>query len=203
MAPGKPDFRWAAKARTASAFCLAGAVAGAGLYFGNLAYVRAGIEAARAAAAARQANITEHQAATSLAGLLSQSSSDRSAINDAYNDAYGCGRNLSADQQTFEQAASNRQYLLGQLGSLRDAGKLPAQMLAYLTEAWQASLSVDDDYAQWAGDEKSSGCTLQDAGYAAAETPNEEATTYKNTFVSQWDAIAAQYSLPQYNGSQI
>jgi hypothetical protein len=148
-------------------------------------------------------NTSERQAATTLAGLLSQSSSDRSAINDAYNDAYSCGGSLSGDQQTFEQAASNRQYLLNQLGSLPDAQTLPTQMLTDLTNAWQASLSVDNDYAQWAGDENSSGCTLQDPSYAAAETPNEEATTDKNAFVSQWNTIAARYSLPQYSGNGI
>jgi hypothetical protein len=42
MAPGRPDLRWAAKVRASAAFCLVGAAAGTGLYFGNLAYVRAG-----------------------------------------------------------------------------------------------------------------------------------------------------------------
>jgi hypothetical protein len=51
MASGRPTLWWAAKVRVATAFCLAGAVAGTGLYFGNLAYVTAGDEAARAAAA--------------------------------------------------------------------------------------------------------------------------------------------------------
>ncbi len=41
MAPGRPDLRWAAKVGASAAFCLAGAVAGAVLYFGNLAYVQA------------------------------------------------------------------------------------------------------------------------------------------------------------------
>jgi hypothetical protein len=41
MASGRPDLWWAAKAGAAAAFCLAGAVAGMGLYFGNLAYIRA------------------------------------------------------------------------------------------------------------------------------------------------------------------
>ena len=148
-------------------------------------------------------NTSEQQAATALAGLLRQSSSDRSAINDAYNDAYGCGGNLSIDQRTFQQAASSRQYLLNQLASLPNAQTLPAQMLADLTSAWQASLSVDNDYAQWAGDENSSGCTLQDPGYAAAETPNEQATTDKNAFVSLWNPVAGRYSLPQYSGDGI
>jgi YVTN family beta-propeller protein len=39
MASGRPDVRWSAKARAPIAFCLAGAAAGAALYFGNLAYV--------------------------------------------------------------------------------------------------------------------------------------------------------------------
>lgn len=39
MTSGKPDFRWATKARTAATLCLAGAVTGVGLYFVNLAYV--------------------------------------------------------------------------------------------------------------------------------------------------------------------
>jgi len=146
---------------------------------------------------------SEQQAATSLAGLLQQSSADRSAINDAYNDAYSCGASLSSDQQAFQQAASSRQSLLNQLSSLPGARALPAQMLSDLTNAWQASLSVDNDYAQWAGDESSSGCTLQDPGYTAAETPNEEATTDKNAFVALWNPIAQRYNLAQYSGDQI
>ena len=47
MASSRPDLRWAAKAGAAAVFCLAGAVAGASLYFGNLAYVRAGHDAAQ------------------------------------------------------------------------------------------------------------------------------------------------------------
>ena len=146
---------------------------------------------------------SEQRAAAALAGLLGQSSADRSAINNAYNDAYNCGGGLSGDQQAFQQAASSRQSLLNQLSSLPGAHALPAQMLSDLTNGWQASLSVDNDYAQWAGDESSSGCTLQDPGYTAAETPNEEATTDKNAFVSQWNPIAQRYNLAQYSGDQI
>jgi hypothetical protein len=40
MAASRQDIRWAAKAGASTAFCLAGAVAGAFLYFGNLTYVR-------------------------------------------------------------------------------------------------------------------------------------------------------------------
>jgi large repetitive protein len=39
MASGKPDLRWAVKVGASAAFCLVGAVAATGLYFGNLAYI--------------------------------------------------------------------------------------------------------------------------------------------------------------------
>jgi hypothetical protein len=51
VAPGKPSLRRSAKVVASAAFCLAGAVAGTGLYFGNLAYVSASDAAARAASA--------------------------------------------------------------------------------------------------------------------------------------------------------
>ena len=46
MAPDRPDLRWASKVRASAAFCLVGIMAGTGLYFSNLAYVRAGNKAA-------------------------------------------------------------------------------------------------------------------------------------------------------------
>jgi hypothetical protein len=58
MTAGRSVIWWAAKTRAVGAFCLAGALIGAGLYFGNLSYVTAGDDAAaRAAAAADQARI--------------------------------------------------------------------------------------------------------------------------------------------------
>ena len=153
---------------------------------------------ATASASATQA-VTERQAATQLSGLLSQSSSDRSAINQAYNDVSGCGSLLGQDQQTFQQAAASRRSLIGQLASLSGASTLPAALLSDLTGAWQASEQVDQDYAQWAGDENANGCTQQDytdPGYTAAESPNTRATADKTSFVSLWDPVAQKYGLP-------
>jgi hypothetical protein len=39
MASGRPDLRWPAKVGASAALCLVGALAGTGLYFGNLAYI--------------------------------------------------------------------------------------------------------------------------------------------------------------------
>src|SRR5579872_6945081 len=176
MASGRPRLRWAAKARVSAAFCLAGAVGGTGLYFSNLTYVRAGDEAARSAAAAQQAAAAVQQAATSelqvpretkptsklqaaadLARLLSQSTSDRSALLQATNDVASCGPLLSADQATIQQVAFVRRGLLTELTSLGLGSYLPAALLSDLTAAGQGSEEADLDDAEWAGDERSKG----------------------------------------------
>jgi len=148
----------------------------------------------------------EQQAASALASLLSQSVSDRSAINQAYSDVSACGSLLGQDQQTFQQAASSRQSLITQLSSLPGAQSLPAAMLSDLTGAWQASQQVDQDYAQWANDENTQGCTSQDytdPSYEAATSPNDEATSDKTAFVALWNPIAKKYGLPTYDQSAI
>jgi hypothetical protein len=148
----------------------------------------------------------EQQAAGAVAGLLSQSVSDRSAINQAYNDVSDCGSLLGQDQQTFQQAASSRQSLISQLSTLPDAQSLPAAILSDLTGAWQASEEVDQDYAQWASDENSQGCADQDysdPSYEAAVSPNEEATSDKTAFVALWNPIAKKYGLPTYSQGEI
>jgi hypothetical protein len=144
----------------------------------------------------------EKQAATALARLLSQSSSDRSAINQAWTNAGNCTA-LSQDQQTFQQAAANRQSLLSQLNGISGLSSLPAAMVSDLTGAWQASEQVDQDYAQWAGDESASGCTTNDPSYVAANGPNATATADKTAFTNLWNPLAQQYGLPAYDQSHI
>lgn len=230
MAPGRPDFRWAAKTLAAIAFCLVGALAGTGLYFGNLAYVKAGDDAARTAAAQATATprklasaeaaathaaaelllpypkpANELQAAADLAPLLAASTSDRTAVFDAYDDAYACGGNFAVDQRIFQQAAANRQYFLSKLHSLPDRA-LPARMLSALASAWVASISADNYFAAWVGDEIGSGCVsgdTADPNLSATVTPDNEATADKQAFASLWNPIAGQYALPQYNAGQL
>jgi hypothetical protein len=147
---------------------------------------------------------TEQQGATNLATLLAQSGSDRGAINSAYSDVMSCGPNLAQDQGTFQQAAASRQNLLSQLASLPDASALPASMVSSLTQAWQASITADQDYAAWAGDEAAS-CTPNgsDSHLAAANIPDTQATTNKTAFVNAWNPIATQYGLQTYAQDQI
>lgn len=148
----------------------------------------------------------QQQAADSLAGLLKQSVTDRNSIVQAVNDVNQCGPNLNQDPQIFQSAAASRQNLLSQLANLPQRSALPADMLAALTTAWQNSIKADQDFAQWAQDEISHGCTQNDQsdpGAQAAVGPDNQATASKQAFVSQWNPIATQYGLPTYQWNQL
>jgi hypothetical protein len=158
------------------------------------------------ASVSSSAEPSQEQAAQNLAGLLSQSVSDRSAIVAAVNDVNTCGSNLSQDPQTFQNAATSRQSLLNQLASLRGSAALPSNMLAALTSAWQNSMQADQDFAKWAQDESTScapGTETTDANALAAAGPDNQATTDKTTFVGIWNPIAAEYHLTTYQWNQL
>jgi len=149
----------------------------------------------------------QEAAAQGLAGLLAQSVMDRSSIVAAVSDVSQCGPNLHQDPQTFQSAVTSRQALLVRLASLPGRSALPAPMLAALTGAWQNSIKADQDFAQWAQDEISNGCTSNnqssDSHAQAAAGPDAQATTGKQTFVSQWNPIATRYALPTYRWNQL
>ena len=150
------------------------------------------------------ATSAEQQGADNLSALLSQSVSDRGTINNAYNDVASCGPMLSQDRATFQQAVTSRQSLLSRLGSMPDASALPAGMISSLTQAWQASITADQDFAAWAQDE-SANCTPNgsDANLSAATVPDNQATQDKTAFVASWNPIAQQYGLPTYAQDQL
>jgi hypothetical protein len=142
----------------------------------------------------------EQVAAQDLSQMLAASAADRSAINSAYNDVEACGPRLAGDAQTFQKAASSRENLLSQLQALPDGSALPTQLIQDLSGAWQSSYQVDQDYAGWADDESSNGCTnvTSDSHYQAATNLNNQATTDKTAFVNLWNPIASQYGMATY-----
>ena len=160
-----------------------------------------------APASAPSSPAAQETAAQGLAGLLARSVMDRSSIVAAVNDVSQCGPNLHQDPQTFQSAATSRQALLTRLASLPGRSALPAPMLAALTSAWQNSINADQDFAQWAQDEISNGCTSNnqssDSYAQAAAEPDAQATTGKQTFVGQWNPIATRYGLPTYRWNQL
>jgi len=149
---------------------------------------------------------SEQQEAQALSALLTQSVTDRSSINAASGDMSACGPDLLQDQQIFTTAEASRQTLLSQLSMDSGFSALPALMVTALHGAWQASEQVDEDYATWASDEVSNGCTpddTSDPNYEAAVTPNQTATQDKMAFASAWDPIATTYNLPTYQWDQL
>jgi hypothetical protein len=138
--------------------------------------------------------------------MLGESVSDRSAIDAAATDIGNCGPSLSSDPQVFDNAASSRQKLLTKLSQLPGSASLPAALINDLTKAWQASIAADKAYAQWANDEIAKSCVpsdTSDPGHLATQTPNQNATTYKTAFAAEWNPIAAQYGLTQYQQQQL
>lgn len=162
--------------------------------------------AAPSSATVTPSSQSAQQAAASLAGLLAQSATDRSSAVNAVNSVSQCGPALSEDPQILETAAAARQPLLSQLGSLPGRSALPGKMLQVLTGAWQASVTADRDFAQWAQDELSKGCTQNDQAdpnFQAAAAPDAQATTDKKAFVKLWNPIAARYGLTSYLWNQL
>jgi hypothetical protein len=158
------------------------------------------------ASASSSVEPTQEQAAQNLAGLLSQSVSDRSAIVAAVKDVNNCGSNVNQDSQTFQSAATSRQNLLNQLASLPGGAALPSNMLAALNSAWQNSIRADQDFAKWAQDESASctaGSETTDTNAVAATGPDNQATTDKQTFVGIWNPIATEYQLTTYQWNQL
>jgi zinc-ribbon domain len=146
------------------------------------------------------------QAASRLAALLAQSASNRVSTDNAVSDVSNCGPGLSQDQQGLENSAASRQQLLSQLADLPGRSALPAQMLQDLTNAWEESVTADQDLAGWAQDESSQGCSQNDQAdphYAAATGPDNRAKADKIAFVGEWNPIAAKYGLTSYQWDQL
>ena len=113
---------------------------------------------------------------------------------------------LPETPQTFDAASSSRQSLLTQLSALPGVSALSPQMVQSLTSAWEASEEVDQDYASWASNELENGCVPNDTSntyYQEADTPNQEATTDKQTFANLWNPIAMKYGLSTYQWNQL
>ena len=161
---------------------------------------------APASSASASGQGAQKQAATQLAGLLSQSGHDKSSIATAYDDVNACGPQLAQDAQTFASGATSRQQLLTQLSTMPGRSALPAGLLQTLATAWQASITADQDYSQWAQDEASGSCKKNDHSnphFTAANAPDIKATSQKEVFLRQWNPIASKYGLPTYQWYQI
>jgi len=145
------------------------------------------------------------QAAARLSGLLAQSVTDRATVIDAVAAVRGCGPSVHHDARILAEAASSRERMLSQLGSLPGRSMLPTAMLQDLAGAWQASAQADADLARWA-DEIARGChrtSGSDASLRASYGPDARATADKQAFASLWNPVARRYGLTAYEWSQL
>jgi hypothetical protein len=137
--------------------------------------------------------------------MLSQSASDRTAIISAAAAIGNCGRGLAGAPTVFDDAAASRRTMLAGLAATPGRNTLPAALVSDLTQAWQASIAADQAYANWANDEITQGCVRNDTsdpGYQATGTPNRQASTDKDSFVTLWNPVASAYGLTQYSADQ-
>jgi hypothetical protein len=151
------------------------------------------------------AALTRQQAATALSGLLQQSGGDRQDVGGAVVDVENCGKRLAQDTQVFNKAAGNRRALLSKLAQLPDRSALSPAMVSDLTNAWQASATVDADLAKWAHDQAGH-CkkgNTKDANYKATIPFDNQATNAKNAFVQLWNPLAKQDSLPTRQSGEL
>ena len=149
--------------------------------------------------------LSQQQAATALSGLLAQSGKDHADVNAAVGNVEACGKGLSHDAQVFSTAASNRRTLLTKLAQLPGRSALSPAMISDLTDAWQASATVDADLAKWATD-AAGHCrkgNLNDPNYTATIPFDSKATNGKIAFVKLWNPLAKKNGLPTYQSAEL
>jgi hypothetical protein len=155
--------------------------------------------AATAAGSGAPVSAQTKTAATALNGLLATSGSDRMKVSAADANVEACGQNIAADEQVFSTAATNRRTLLTELGQLPDRTALTPAMITDLTNAWQASVTVDTDLTKWAQDEAANcnkATVKNDPNFKASIPVDSQATNFKTAFVALWNPVAAKDGLP-------
>jgi hypothetical protein len=137
--------------------------------------------------------------------IIVPSEQAKSNIQSTIDDVDNCG-NPAGDSSTFSQAAQTRQQLASTLQGLDVADIPQGQGLeTALYNALTASATADNDYSSWASDEANGNCTnddTSDANYQQALQDDMPATADKNSFLSLWNGLPSQYSLPQLTAAQ-
>ncbi|MFF2061873.1 hypothetical protein ACFVWZ_08745 [Streptomyces sp. NPDC058200] len=146
--------------------------------------------------------------AESLDKLLADSNDSRASVISAVNSIKSC-ENLDQAATDLHAAAEQRRGLVTRLKDL-SIDKLPnnGELASSLTEAWQASATADDRYAQWANQVKGKkGCKDGQARRtqqsAQGDRASGEATAAKNKASGLWNGIATKYGLTKRAPTQL
>ncbi|MFB6980437.1 hypothetical protein ACFCYQ_17470 [Streptomyces scopuliridis] len=148
------------------------------------------------------------QQAEALDKLLADSNSSRSTVISAVEDIKSCD-NLDQAATDLHGAAEQRRGLVTRLEALT-LDKLPdhSALTSSLTDAWQASASADDHYAQWAKQTKGKkGCkdghARATSHLAKGNQASGEATAAKQKASGLWNSIATKYGLTERAPTQL
>ncbi|MFE1957297.1 hypothetical protein [Streptomyces sp. NPDC059479] len=146
--------------------------------------------------------------AEALDKLLADSGSSRAAVIAAVESIKSCD-NLDQAATDLHGAAEQRRDLVTRLKDLT-LDKLPnnGELTSSLTDAWQASASADDHYANWAkqakGKKNCKGGQARITQQAAeANRASGEATAAKQKAAQLWNGIAAKYNLTERTPTQL
>ncbi|AXI77333.1 hypothetical protein C7M71_007645 [Peterkaempfera bronchialis] len=148
--------------------------------------------------------------AKALDDLLTRNSGARQQVGNAVATVQSCpdSASMRSAAKVFEQAATQREQLIGELDSLDlgalDGGQDAAQLLR---TAWQQSADADRAYGRWADAVIADGCP---DGTAPRTSDREQgdaisgrASKSKQSFVIRWNPIANRYGLASRTGDGI
>lgn len=146
-------------------------------------------------------------AATNLNSLLSQSGLGRTTLVSTIQGIYSCSISPSIATQSLQSVISNRRNLISQLDSSHLSGlPNPVQLRSSLNKSWLYSLKADQYFLQWEQQVINSSCHGQaktTSAYVNAVNESQLATASKQSFLTMWNPIASQQSLPILRPSQI
>ncbi|MFF3754579.1 hypothetical protein ACFYYH_29725 [Streptomyces sp. NPDC002018] len=146
--------------------------------------------------------------AEALDKLLADSGSSRATVIKAVESIKSCD-NLDQAATDLHGAAEQRRDLVTRLKDLT-LDKLPdnAALTSSLTDAWQASASADDHYANWARQAKGKrnckgGQARVTQQTAEGNRASGEATAAKQKAAKLWNGIASKYNLTERTPTQL
>lgn len=139
--------------------------------------------------------------ASTVSTLLASGNGSANALTSAVADVQNCG-DIPSDISEIQSVENQRQseYSQAQSTAMND---LPdgTDLQTDLVQALNYSLQADSAYLDYANQMESSSC--QSGSQAAAQAADSQAVGYKDQFLSLWNPIAGDYSLPQLTVSNI
>ncbi|MFI1397455.1 hypothetical protein [Streptomyces sp. NPDC020681] len=150
---------------------------------------------------------TREEQAQKLESLLTDNHGTRGSVSQSVSTVMGCpgGSKLSAAKVVFDDAADNRDRLVGVLEE-SELDQLPDGLTADLRAGWESSAEADRAYSRLA-DDMADGCTTSrvtsSQAWADAERANVAATRAKQDFVGAWNPLAEEYGLQTLSWDEV